>query len=398
VNFYGAIVTISAGQPGPKTWEVVDDPQFTAYNWLQDSDDSYYWNGGITYSPVYEESTVATYTFQGASAVVLRGLSMFNYGPYTVTLDNQTARFNALSVYWRHAQAILFFAGGLDPAQSHTISPMNYDPSYPDAPSTQPNAVSSAAFDSLLLILDDTASRNAMLATFNGTVSSAPTPASSTSTPAIIAGVLGGLLLLMFVLVIFFVIAWMRIRKEVQTPHYLAGRKERSGGQSLPDSTPWSFEMSSPVQTSQSDSVPLNYVGAPPPSVIHTRGVGREASAQVYSVITPSPASNALDRQTYKRPVRIRPRQDSAERHPSSINTAEQDSDETLTQAGVLSSAAGIPAPRQQRSRSRRPRPEVLGELVNTLSAVLNGHLHEEFFDRGRIEGSEGPPEYHSGA
>jgi len=297
---------------------------------------------------------------------------------------------------------VLFFAGGLDPTQSHTIQLINYDDQYPNAPSTSPCGVSSAAVDSLVLIMDDTASRDAMLAAFNSTLSASSTPspslsptpsptfASSTSTTAIVAGVLGGFLLILVILVIFFVIAWMRLRKEVGSPHHIPREKGRRGRGSLPDPTPWTFEMSTAAPTSQSSAVPSNYVGAPSLPSIQSGSVGREATAQTPEVTAASPASGVRNGQRYKRPVRVQPRQDTTELHPSSPNIARQNGDDTLSQAGTFSSAPFVSAPRQ-RSHPSGPKSQGLGDLVNTLSAVLNGHLHEEFLHR---EGIEGLPEY----
>jgi len=282
---------------------------------------------------------------------------------------------------------VLFFAGGLDPTQSHTISLINYHDQYPNAPSTAPCQVSSAAVDSLSLIMDDTASRDAMLATFNGTLPSSPS--STSSTTAIIAGVLGGLLLLLLVLVVFLGIAWMRLRKEVRSTHYMAPQKEHSIDDSLPDPTPWVSEVPISVQTShQGISNQPNYAGTPSLPAIYMGSVPREASAQTSSAISPSPASSyaGQGQRLEKRPVRVLENHNSAELQPLSATIEEQDGADSNQREDMIAGAA-LPS-KQQRSR---PGSQVLGELVNNLSAVLNGHLHQEYVQREQMER---PPAY----
>jgi len=175
------------------------------------------WNGNYHSTAIYQPNSSASYTFEGASAVILRGLSMCNYGPYTVTLNdqtgsfNQTASFNASDLYWRHSQSVLYFAGGLDSAQSYTITLVNYDSNYPNATPLNPLAGCNglaAAVDTLSLIVDDTVTLDALRAT-------APSLfASPTVTPSTIAAaVLGSLLFLLLALNVFLITRTQRRKR-----------------------------------------------------------------------------------------------------------------------------------------------------------------------------------------
>ncbi|KAH7100813.1 hypothetical protein BKA62DRAFT_771293 [Auriculariales sp. MPI-PUGE-AT-0066] len=66
----------------------------------------------------------ATYTFKGASAVLLNSAGSDSF---TVILDGQTTVSNMASGNWLLNSNPMFFNTNLDPTQSHTITLMNYD-------------------------------------------------------------------------------------------------------------------------------------------------------------------------------------------------------------------------------------------------------------------------------
>jgi len=375
MNFYGAVVTMEAGQPGPKKTQVIgsDDGGWNWESvWDPETDDTYMWNGKYRSGANYDPSTVASYTFQGASAIVLRGLSMYNYGPYTINLDdNQTAAFNASEQYWRHSETVLYFASGLDPAQSHTIKVINYDPNHPNPTSISPVGALSASVSTLTLIMDDTASRDALLST-----SPTPAPAASASgvsVGTIVAAVLGGLLLLLLGSNAFFIVLWRRVKKEMQFTRFAATSSELEKDVLPPAPLPWAMN-------SQPSSVAL---------------LSAETLSQTSSAATPPTARmssyTATTQRPEKRPLRT-VNADPVEMDPiSPHNPGQSVAGSYRPEAGGSGSAYARP---NQEMAAADPR--ALGELVNGLSSLLNGHLRDEYLQRERIheQGLDVPPEY----
>jgi len=343
VEFYGAAVTISAGQPGPKKVEVIDDSDSQwnyEGNWGWNGDDEM-WNGNYHTTATYASNSSASYTFTGASAVILRGLSGCNSGPYTVELNDQTASFNASDLHWRHAQSVLYFAGGLNPNQAYTITLFNYDASAQNATPFEASGGCSglwAAVDTLTLIMEDTASLDALTALFSFA------PAWSTVSPSTIAAaVLGGLLFVLLALsALFFALIQRRKRKRgtptirrvrpsplIPTPWTSDGQPGASGDPATTGSAQRRTKQGRAQERSAEEQGPLP-AGAPSPPVV---------ANQQEPIPAPQP------------PAPVEPR-----------------------------IAAG---------------PHTLGEFVTTLSHLLNGHLRREYLQQ---DASEGLPEYDTDA
>ncbi|KZO91545.1 hypothetical protein CALVIDRAFT_568113 [Calocera viscosa TUFC12733] len=355
LDFYGATVTISAGEPGPKKAEIVDDTDLQwryEGSWTSETDDSYMWNGEYQSANGYASNTLASYTFQGVSAVILRGLSMCNYGPYTVTLGNQTASFNASDRYWRHAQTVLYFASGLDSNQSYTISLINYDSNYPDPTPLAPCTSLNAAVDTLTLVMDDTASRDALLAT----ISAPPPPTSSAVSPStiIVAAVLGGILLVMLGLNIFLLALWRRLKAGTQAGRYV------EPSPLLP--TPWASTAQPGSPSPETSSVPARSSVASTPHIRAVQSGIKYGSAQ---------------------------NRTAAEVRPLPVIPAIQHGEVVPQQQDIQSNS-----PLSTHQLRTPVAPEMLGDLVTNLSTVLNGHLRQEYLQR---EGLDGPPEYRDG-
>jgi len=142
--FYEAVVTVSAGVEGSQIASnaphLVDDrdpgwsfgplPQlWSVHVTSSDGDYEHTRTGTCTYSSANE----ASYTFTGAGAVYLMGgVANESFG-FTITLDGQSASYNATN-FWTSQQQILFFQGGLNPTTEHTITATNYNPSQPVPP------------------------------------------------------------------------------------------------------------------------------------------------------------------------------------------------------------------------------------------------------------------------
>ncbi|KZO91543.1 hypothetical protein CALVIDRAFT_341385 [Calocera viscosa TUFC12733] len=364
LNFYGATVTMNAGQPGPKKAEIIDSDDGGwnwAGAWMPETDDAYMWNGRYRATAAYDPSTVASYTFQGASAIVLRGLSMFNYGPYTVTLDgNQSSAFNGSDLWWRHSGTVTYFASGLDPSQSHTIEIANYDANHPNpTPIGFDNAVG-VAIDTLSLIMDDTATRDALLST-----SPAPAPSSGVSVGTIVAAVLGGLLLLMLALNVLLFILWRRLKKEMHGTRFAATNTELEKDVLPPAPMPWAH--------TQPSSVAL---------------LSTETASQISSTPTRTPVMSPSTPRSEKRPLHVVTNEDSIEMAHMLPSDAIQHRQEAAGSGSVYR-----PPQQQQMSSAGAP---ALGELVTGLSALLNTHLHQEYVQREReLDAGMGvPPEY----
>lgn len=372
VNFYGATVTMNAGQPGPKRVEVIDDTDIGwtwRGQWNGGSDDPYMWDGGYRSGLTYGQATSASYTFKGAYGVILRGLSMCNYGPYSITLGSETVRFDATDIWWRHSQSVLYFTSGLDATQSYTITITDYDDQSPNALSTAPCGVSSASVDALYLIMDDTATRDALLAAANCTAASsngnlsAPTAAPASPTAAIVGGVLGALLLLMLGLVAFLLVAWRRLKKEVQSARYSAIVKEPEGEQWRSEPTPWGPQ----------------FVSMPPPAP--------STGDSTNSLMTPSPETYTSNGAQYPKPnTHTLENYNRAGLPPLPPQNTEHDAVESHQPVARTISSPTRTVPAGPRS----PDPPSLGDLVANLTTVLNGHLHQEYLR----EEQDGPPEY----
>ncbi|EJU04830.1 hypothetical protein DACRYDRAFT_104701 [Dacryopinax primogenitus] len=346
-SFYGATVTISAGQPGPKRTEVIGSSD-SSWQWSglwTTPTDQYMWDGQYQTSANYGPNNSVSYTFQGASALILRGLSTCVTGPYTVTLDNDVFRGNATDYWWRFSGNILYIAGGLDPTQSHTITLMNYDPRYTE---------------DLTLIMDDTSTRDAMLATLNTTGGN-----SNGSSPAlpIVAGVLGGLLFIMLILVAWLSILWMRSNKELRSTRYIGALKDEGVDETLSRLTPW--------VPNEPASVASN----------STPALGRLTSSDLASVSASAVAGN--EQHSRKRAGRM-----------TSANNSEADPLPQQDSDGNADPAGQQAAPRTEtRAPVRRGTTrQNLGDLVSSLSALLNGHLHQEYLEQEAT--LERPPEY----
>jgi len=350
LDVYGAVVTMSAGEPGPKQIKVIDDgdAQWTWQDtWTPETDDPYMWNGNSHAATTYSSASSASYTFQGASAAILRGLSMCNFGPYTVTLNNQSASFNAFNNYWRYAQTILYFAGGLNPNESYTITLLNYDSNYPNAAPFESAAAGqcnllNADVDTLSLIVDDVASRDALLAT-----AFLPTASSAVSPSTIAAAVLGAVLFVLLALIVLLLALRQRLKQRTSMgPHMRP---------SPLTPTPWvSTEQPEPY----SDSLPASSVlpGRP------TFGSRPNGGTQSRTKLRAAPRGAAEQTSFSATPP-------------------------TAGQQGATSVSVSSPpaSPRTPQTA------HTLGDIVTTLSQFLNGHLRQEYLQQ---EASEGLPEY----
>ncbi|KZT57687.1 hypothetical protein CALCODRAFT_495930 [Calocera cornea HHB12733] len=375
LSFFGATVTMNAGQPGPKKTHIIDttDPGWSWEGiWVVETDDTYMWNGVYRSGGIYSPSTVASYTFSGASAIILRGLSMFNYGPYTITLDGtETSGFNASDLWWRHSETVLYFASGLDPSVSHTVAVTNYDPNNPNPVPVGPAGAIQASVGTLTLIMDDTATRDAVL-------SASPVPAPSTSSgvsvSTIVAAVLGGLLLLMLGVNGFLIYAWRRLRMEMLSMRY---------------------DTNMAMEKDVLPPVPMPYaLGAQQPSSVAL--LSAESSSQTSSAPTPHTSSymvNVQPRPEKRAPRTVTNRNSVELRAMLPNDDVGQVGNENLQRAAT---GSGTVYPRSQSDTRSVGSTPALGELVTGLSALLNTHLHQEYVQRENQHsaGMDIPPEY----
>ncbi|EJU04825.1 hypothetical protein DACRYDRAFT_104697 [Dacryopinax primogenitus] len=350
MSFFGAVVTMNAGQPGPKKTNIInsDDPGWDWQGaWIVETDDTYMWNGVYRAGATYAPDTIATYTFKGASAFILRGLSMFNYGPYTITLDGmETSSFNASDLYWRHSETILYFASGLDPSVPHTISVMNYVPAFPKVMPLIPGGLVSSSVSTLILVMDDTVTRDAMLAV---ATPSRPAP-SMISAGTIAAAVLGGLLLLVLGLNVLLFVLWSRLKKETR---YTMPQNEPEKDMLPPLPVPWA------LNTHTSSTARIN---------------SETASLPSSGMVTPVAAGYSLNNQRREK------RMNRTIANPDPVEMTSMSSHTNVNQSQNVQGA---------------PRSPELGELVQGLSTLLNTHLHKEYLQREREETEGyGPPVY----
>ncbi|KZT57689.1 hypothetical protein CALCODRAFT_273335 [Calocera cornea HHB12733] len=279
---------------------------------------------------------------------------MSNYGAYTITLDgNQTSAFNASDLWWRHSETVLHFASGLDPSVSYSVAVANYDPKTPNPVAVGSLGYISASVGTLTLVMDDTESRDALIASLQtaASISASNSTASESSShlpPGSIAAiVLGALLLLMLFLNGILVFQWQRMKKEMSSRIYT-------------EATPWRQKESTAIPGQEHDSMAPDVTSAMH-SVRQRRNVTRQHQQSLgHGPGDSGPSDGAPDVQ-------------GATIEPQSA-AAEQD-----TQAH----------PEADRSGNH-----MLGYLVENLSHLLNGQLRQEYLQR---EGLTEPPEYVEG-
>ncbi|KZO91549.1 hypothetical protein CALVIDRAFT_341578 [Calocera viscosa TUFC12733] len=371
VQFFGATVTVGAGERGAKTTQVIDDSKFQyTSGWYSADDDPLMWNGEYQVSCDYSPNSIASYTFTGADAVMLHGLSLYDDYGFTVTLSNQPpVIFNASDTYWRHSSVLLFFAGGLNNTDSYTITIANYDPNQPNPPTVNnPNNVAGTAcatVDKLVLVQDDLSS------TINGTTGGAPPPVSSTlSIGWILAIVFASLLFLVLVALVYLVLYWRRRYRK------LAERDASIDGSILDgiDPTPWSDRNTFTAVAQNTSELSLGFlpVGSPdtalnppnarvPPEVV---AISPHSYPRLTTHSAETKAVGQLDRNTP--PV---------SRAPEEIQLARR-----------------RPSARSDTSSSQQVPPiSLTGEMLQTISAVVSRQLQQEYTTR---EGIGQPPAY----
>ncbi|KZO91550.1 hypothetical protein CALVIDRAFT_341460 [Calocera viscosa TUFC12733] len=346
VQFFGATVTVGAGQRGAKTAQVIDDSKFQyTSSWYSTDDDPLMWD------------------------VMLHGLSVYNDYGFTVTLSNQPpVIFNASDTYWRHSSVLLFFAGGLNNTDSYTITIANYDPNQPNPPIVNnPNNVpgtACATVDKLVLVQDDLSN------TVNGTTSGAPPASSTLSIGWSLMIVFASLLFLLLVVLVYLVFYWRQRHRK------LAERDTPIEGSILDgiDPTPWADSNTFTLVAQNTSELFPGFlpIGSPetalsPPNARVPPEVVAMSSRPYPLSPTHSAETKAVGQSDRNRPPASRARQE------------------------VQRGRRRPPAQRDTSSSQQVPPVSLTGELLQTLSAVVSRQLRQEYTTR---EGIGEPPDY----
>ncbi|KAH7096995.1 hypothetical protein BKA62DRAFT_820104 [Auriculariales sp. MPI-PUGE-AT-0066] len=140
-QFFGGQVTtdIVHASNTDTTQEVIIDDQ--AAEWVMvPGRGKQQWDNGVSdlaydssysFTCQYRANSTATYTFQGASAVVLYGALDRDSHDYAVSLDGRISNLDASAAGWNIGNMPIFFESNLDPAKVHTITISNFNDQNP---------------------------------------------------------------------------------------------------------------------------------------------------------------------------------------------------------------------------------------------------------------------------
>ncbi|KAG6811568.1 hypothetical protein H0H92_006817 [Tricholoma furcatifolium] len=128
--FDSAIVSVplddNEGSPSPTFYDSTNTTLFMyAGDWTSQTQNGVP-NSTVT-APFYQTTQVnasVLFAFNGAEAVVVKGLATSENGMYSVSLDGQTSIYNGTSL-WILPDALLYFRAGLDPTITHELNITN---------------------------------------------------------------------------------------------------------------------------------------------------------------------------------------------------------------------------------------------------------------------------------
>jgi len=310
LDFYGGVVTLSAGPAGSTVSSPVwiDDRStdwvYEPWPWPQGNAAGEY-NGTHSYACNYLSEVTASISFNGTSIVQLIGSPTSNSFGYSVQLNQVQTVYNATNYWWADRQT-LFFAGGLDPTQTYTLTLVDYDANQPNGP---PGLNTSGFYcinlDAIVLVQtilpttqttssgSSTGSTGASTSTAAGSGASQSigadnaggTSSPSSGSSALSGGAIAGIVIGILVVVALVVLIWFlltRLKKRAQV-HAGSGQAVfsnnlyRGSSPNPPDPTPFF----SPVETTSA------YTSDPPVSLS-----ARAASAYRQEKSSRSPGSH----------------------------------------------------------------------------------------------------------
>ncbi|KAG8700764.1 hypothetical protein FRC08_004464 [Ceratobasidium sp. 394] len=126
-SFDKAVITLESASSNPGQGDVYDNRNSSiAYrgNWTQLTDKSI--PSTMAPAPYHETKaggSTASLSFQG-EGVMIKGALNWGHWLYQVTLDGVSSTYNA-SAWWIIGDAVLYFQGGLDPSEPHTVTLTN---------------------------------------------------------------------------------------------------------------------------------------------------------------------------------------------------------------------------------------------------------------------------------
>ncbi|KAH7096991.1 hypothetical protein BKA62DRAFT_833556 [Auriculariales sp. MPI-PUGE-AT-0066] len=226
-RFFGGGVTLAVDTNG----KVVDDSQNVDDhdpNWVFTPSTGAPWDKGgkgptlfdntVTFQCNYGSDKAATYIFSGANGVVLKGNVWIDAHEFSIVLDGVTTNMDATSS-WNDGSTVFYAKTGLDPAQSHTISLVDYNSDVGPNCFAKRNRFCCTGLDVITLLkagsqdLPPTSTGN-QNDTSTSTKTNAPgqtaaTTASSSNVGAIAGGVVGGI----FAALAIVALAWFCIRR-----------------------------------------------------------------------------------------------------------------------------------------------------------------------------------------
>ncbi|EJU01018.1 hypothetical protein DACRYDRAFT_22836 [Dacryopinax primogenitus] len=138
LDFYGGVVTLSAGPQGTMVQprQYIDDRspvwQYQPWPWPQGSSTGEY-NGTHSYACNYLAEVTATIQFNGSSIVMLIGSPAPNSFGYTIQFNNVETVYNSTNYWWANQQ-VMYFAGGLEPTHTYSLTLIDYDANQPNGP------------------------------------------------------------------------------------------------------------------------------------------------------------------------------------------------------------------------------------------------------------------------
>ncbi|KZP00802.1 hypothetical protein CALVIDRAFT_533135 [Calocera viscosa TUFC12733] len=236
VDFYGGVVTLSAGPSGTTVSSsplVVDNqnPEWVYEGTWYQGPGTAEITGTHSFTCQYDSAVTVSLTFNGSSIVQLIGTLTSNVFGYSVDFDNVETVYNG-SNYWWAAQQTMFFAGGLDPTQSYTLTLIDFDANQPSPPGG--NNTGCVNLEAVLLVqatLPNTQSTPSSGPSIPGTATSPSSGASHSSgadtggngqsggglSGGAIAGiVIGALAVLALIIAVWFLVSRMRKRSSAQ--------------------------------------------------------------------------------------------------------------------------------------------------------------------------------------
>ncbi|KZP00807.1 hypothetical protein CALVIDRAFT_552509 [Calocera viscosa TUFC12733] len=278
VDFYGGLVSLGAGPPGAIVTAsplVVDDRNpawvYEPWPWIQGTGTGEY-DGTHSYACPYNPSVTASLTFNGSSIVQLIGTLTSNVFGYSVEFDNVETVYNGTN-YWWATQQTMFFAGGLDPTQSYTLTLIDYDANQPNGPpGLNTSGFLCVNLDAVLLV-QATLPNTQSTSSISGTATSPSSGASHSSgadtggngqsggglSGGAIAGiVIGALAVLALIIAVWFLLS--RMRKRAAAPggsgQAVFTHSYRGSTPHPPDPIPYI----TPVQSSFTSDAPVSSV------------------------------------------------------------------------------------------------------------------------------------------